>query len=220
MSAIEDISRPLTEVEVRLLKRKVSSQARRQKRYRARLAAVSLGLWAAGSALTLLADASSPVWIIVLAWAVIAALIAAWLLLEDRSRCSSRARSLEAALHRNQAHVIRIRSDQMVAFEEQEDEGACFAFQVEERIVFIAGQAFYPSARFPASDFSLVEFLDSSGGIVEMAIETSGKKLHPIRTIAADLQSKLRIPEHLEILTGRLDDIERLLAESSPDVSS
>jgi hypothetical protein len=213
MPALEDSFRPLTEAEVRLLKAKISSQARRRQRYRARIAVISLGLWAGGSVLTLVADKTLPGWIIIIVWAVIASLMAAWLLLEDRSRRSSRTGAFEDALHRNQANVIRIRSDQMVAFEEVEDEGARFAFQVEEQIVFIAGQEFYPSAKFPNSEFSLVEIIDSRGATVEMLIETTGKKLQPIRTIAAELQSKLRIPEHLQILSGRLEDIDRLLTE-------
>ncbi len=116
-------------------------------------------------------------------------------------------------MRRNQAHVIRIQSDQMVEFEEREDEGACYAFQVGDRIVFVAGQDFYPSAKFPNSDFSLVEITDSRGALVEMVIDTAGKKLQPIRTIAAELHSKLRSPEHLQSLQGRLEDIDRLLAE-------
>ncbi len=101
----------------------------------------------------------------------------------------------------------------MVVFEEQEDEGARYAFQVGDRIVFVAGQDFYPSAKFPNSDFSLVEITDSRGTLVEMIIDSAGKKLQPIRTIAAELQSKFRIPEHLQILQGKLEDIDRLLAE-------
>jgi hypothetical protein len=173
-----------------------------------------MALWAGGSALTFLTSRASSNWsIILLVWAGIAAFIAVWLLLEERSRISARTRSFEDALHRNQAHVIRIRSDQMVAFEEREDEGACYAFQVGDRIVFVSGQDFYPSAKFPNSDFSLVEIIDSRGTMVEMIIDTAGKKLQPIRTIAAELKSKLSIPEHLQILPGKLEDIDRLLAD-------
>lgn len=214
MAAIEENFRPLTEPEVRLLKGKISSQDRRQKRYRGRITKISLGLWAGGSALTLLASTTSSNWsIILIVWAGIAALIAVWLLLEERSRSSARTRSFEDALRRNQARVIRIRSDHMVEFEEQEDEGACYAFQVGDRIIFVAGQDFYASAKFPNSDFSLVEITDSRDTLVEMVIDTAGKKLQPIRTISTELQSKLRTPEHLQILQGRLEGIDRLLAE-------
>src|ERR1041384_2030312 len=115
MLALEDSFRPLTDVEARLLKTKVSSPARRHQRYRARIAVISLCLWAGGSALTLVADKTLPGWIIIAVWAVIASLMAAWLLLEDKSKRSSRTRAFEDALRHNQAHVNHIRSDQMVA---------------------------------------------------------------------------------------------------------
>lgn len=175
---------------------------------------VALILWTGGSALTLLASRATSDWpTVLLAWAGIAALIAIWALLEERSKGLARVRSYEDSLRRNEAHVIRIQSDEMVAFEEQEDEGACYAFQVGDRIVFVAGQDFYPSIKFPNSDFSLVEITDSRGTLVEMIIDSAGKKLQPIRTIAAELQSKFRVPEHLQILQGKLEDIDRLLAE-------
>ena len=210
---MQDSFRPLTKAEVRLLKGKISSQGRRRSRYRARIARVSVGLWIAGSVLTLVANqARSERVVVLIAWAAIASLIAVWLLLEDKSGRAFRVGAFEDALRRNEAHVIRIQSDQMVALDEQEDEGACFAFQVADRIVFVSGQEFYPSASFPNSDFALVEISDSRGRIVEMAIETAGKKLQPIRTIAAESKSRLQIPDHLHIILGRLDDIERLLA--------
>src|ERR1035441_5448991 len=111
MSALEETVRPLVEPERRLLKSKISSLHRRRKRYRGRLVTVALVLWAGGSGLTLLASRVASDWhIILLVWAGIAASIAAWLLLEERSRSSARTHSFEDALRRDQAHVIRIRS--------------------------------------------------------------------------------------------------------------
>src|SRR5215472_541422 len=47
-------------------------------------------------------------------------------------------RRLESALRRNQARVVRIQSTAVVEFEEEEDEGAAYAFQLEgEKIVVI-----------------------------------------------------------------------------------
>ena len=59
-----------------------------------------------------------------------------------------------------------------------EDEGACFAFQLEDRdeIVFLSGQEFYETAKFPSLDFSLVFPLDESGRRVDMLIERRGAK--------------------------------------------
>jgi len=52
----------------------------------------------------------------------------------------------------------------MVEFEEEEDEDACYAFQLDGgRILFVAGQSYYRSARFPNTDFSLVGLYDKEG---------------------------------------------------------
>ena len=172
---------------------------------------VALILWAGGSVVSLLA--SRETWQIVLpVWAGIAILIAAWGLLEDRARRRSRIHACEQALRGREVRVFRIQSAEVVAFEEEEeDEGACYAFQVADRIVFIAGQDFYASARFPNSDFSLIELSDGKANVVDSLVDTHGKRLQPTRTIAAGMKAKLRAPEHLEVLLGKLEDIERLL---------
>jgi hypothetical protein len=65
-------------------------------------------------------------------------------------------------------------------FEEIEDEGACYAFELEGgRVVFVAGQEFTESARFPSLDFSLVYPLVEQGRPVEMFIEKRGGKAAP-----------------------------------------
>ncbi len=94
-----------------------------------------------------------------------------------------------------------------------EDEGACYAFQVEaEQVLFVVGQDFYESARFPNSDFSLVHIRTESGELVEMAFVYGGSKLSPIHTVPAARKSTLQIPQHLSVINARLSDIEARLA--------
>jgi hypothetical protein len=101
----------------------------------------------------------------------------------------------------------------MVELEEVEDEGACYAFQLSgKRIVFVSGQNFYPSARFPNSDFSLVDIYGENNVLVETFIEKHGKKLRPRRKISAEVTSKMKVPDHLQVIEGKLDDLEELLA--------
>ena|SRR5215472_2164264 len=122
-------------------------------------------------------------------------------------------RRLESALQRNQARVVRIQSTAVVEFEEEEDEGAAYAFQLEgEKIVVISGQDFYPSAKFPNSDFSLVDILGEDGSVVEGTIAKQGTKLKPTRVIPAKVWRTLRVPDHLETIAGTLDHLEQLLA--------
>jgi hypothetical protein len=94
--------------------------------------------------------------------------ISVWSYLSLRPKRFADVCQIESALRRNQACVIRIQSEAMVEFEEEEDEGACYAFQLNEhRVIFVSGQDFYPSARFPNSDFSLVSIYADNNALVE-----------------------------------------------------
>ena len=194
---------------------------RREQRQRgARLAQLALALWGVGSVLTILVERADPrpiEWpIIVLVWAGISAVIVGSIVLQWRFREGprelARIRAIEDVLQRDEARETRIRSNEMVEFEEEEDEGACYAFQVTDNsMVFVSGQDFYPSAKFPNSDFSLIDIVDRDGGIIDQFVATHGKRLRPIRTIGAKLKLKLRIPDNLLVLSGKLEDLERTL---------
>jgi hypothetical protein len=122
-----------------------------------------------------------------------------------------RLRKYEGALARNEADVVHIRADEMVEIKEYEDLGACYAFQVEpDKIVFVSGQDFYASRRFPNTDFSLVTIQSQDGEILELLIDKHGDKLKPKCKIPASAWD-LGLPNHLETLQGRLDDLEKLL---------
>jgi len=162
--------------------------------------------------LTLLASSTDPR-IVVGFWLAVTLLLIAWVSFERRRASNASIGRLESALRRNKAEVVRVTSPQCLAFEEIEDEGACFAFQVEpEQVLFVVGQDFYESARFPNSDFSLVHIRTESGDLVEMPFLYSGSKLRPIRTVPARLRATLRIPEHLSLIDGTLAEIEARLA--------
>jgi len=108
----------------------------------------------------------------------------------------------------------------MVEIEEVEDEGPCYAFQVnDERIVFVEGQDFYPSARFPNTDFELVEIHDGAGKLVSMVIDKHGEKLTPLRRVSAEGQLQLYRPAHLATVPGRLVDIEDILAAPAAEAA-
>ena len=121
-------------------------------------------------------------------------------------------RGFESARRRDAAEVFEVRSSAFAELEEIEDEGACYAFQIgDDRLVFVAGQEFYPQAKFPSHDFSLVHILDERGQPAEMVIEKRGPQAAPVRVIPPATKLRLEIPEHLEVIEGRLDQIESLL---------
>ena len=89
----------------------------------------------------------------------------------------SMSRGLESALRRNTGDVYDIRATSFAEIEEIEDEGACYAFEMENGLVaFIQGHEFYDSARFPSLDFPLLYVLDETGHTVEMLIDKRGAK--------------------------------------------
>jgi hypothetical protein len=155
----------------------------------------------------------SPWYIVSAIWFGIGSVISLWNYFSEKPKERAAVELYAEALRRNQARETRIQSDEMVELEEEEDEGACYAFQLSrKRIVFVSGQDFYPSARFPNSDFSLVCVYSDKGVLVERFIEKRGKKLRPKRTISADRRTNLKVPSHLEVIEGTLDDLEKLFA--------
>ena len=206
--------RPLTPAEKRLLKAKIRSLTERIRRLPRSALAVGLAVFAALWAWTLFASDAS--WVVVSAfWLVVGSVITLWVRRDLRAegrQIEGIVRGLESALSRNAADVYDIRAKAFAELEEIEDEGACYAFELEGgRLVFITGQEFYESSGFPSLDFSLVYLLDEQDATVDMVIEKRGPKAVPAWIIAANVKRTLTVPEHLEVLDGRLDDLGVLL---------
>jgi hypothetical protein len=214
--------RSLTESERRALRAKIHAAQTRHRQVSKRApiaAAVIVGvLWV----LTLLA--SDAPWLVVTGfWLVVGGAIALWVwrdLRKDAAIGQQWTRGLESALRRAEADVYDIRASAFVELEEFEDEGACYAFALDEtRVVFISGQEFYEAARFPSLDFSLAYVLDEAGRVADMLIEKRGPRAAPARTIPFAVKHELAVPEHLEVRDIRLDELEqrlRVRVESPP----
>lgn len=211
-ASLEPRRRPLTAAEVRLLRAKTSSLRRRGPR------AYSAGLWIGIATIVVLwaltvAASDAPLLVITGFWIVAGAAIILWVrrdLGADRRTFDAIAAAHDSALRRNLADVYDIRSSGFVEFEEIEDEGACYAFQLEgtDAVVFLSGQEFYEEARFPGLDFSLVFPLDEAGRRVDMLIEKRGAKARAVRRVPRGVKERLTIPEDLQIVPGTLDDLE------------
>lgn len=222
MTELESRRRPLAAAERRLLSGKI-------RRYGAHPGAVersarlaSAGIFALLWLLTLvLTDAPWP--LVTGFWLVLGVLIHLWVLRDLRKESRhlpALVRSLEGALERDEAESFDVVAVAYAEFEELEDEGACYAFDLGDgRLVFLAGQQFYPSARFPSLDFSVVYPLDGGGRPADMWIEKRGAAFPPARIITASLKGELaeRIPLTLEVVHGRLDELEELLARRPPE---
>ena len=195
---------------MRLLRAEIADARKRHaagpRRMLVAMAAVILPLWV----LTVL---TSKLFVLpTLVWLSVAVLIGFWSARDARKSFVARVVPLENALAANRVEEIRVAAADMVEFEEIGDLGACYAFQVEpDKILIVQGQDYYATRRFPNSDFSIVAMQDSTGELREIGVHKRGDKMVPVRVISAETQKKLRFPLHLEVLQGRLADIEGIL---------
>ena len=160
--------------------------------------------------------ASDASWFVVTAfWLIVGGAITLWVRRDMGAHgrhFEGMARGLESALRRNAADVYDVRATAFAELEEIEDEGACYAFEIEEgRLAFIQGQEFYESARFPSLDFSLVYVLDEAGRTVEMFIDKRGARAAPVKRIPSAIKQRLDVPDHLEVRAGKIDNLEDIL---------
>jgi hypothetical protein len=145
---------------------------------------------------------------ILLFWSVIGALIAVPAFIQERRKVSQRLKAYDFALAANKAEELRVQSAKMWEFEEQDDEGACYAFELTSGgVVFVVGQDFYASARFPNTDFSIVEIRDPEGRILEMLIEKRGEKLAPEKRVLAREKEHIQMPDFGSIFDGTLEEV-------------
>ena len=209
-------TRQLTQTEVRALRRRMSVVSK-QRIAEGKVALVvgpviigGLWLW------TILADSDMPWLFPTIFWLAIGSLIMLLVACDIRRDATERILAFESAIEADVADDIRITSSDVLEFEELGDLGAYWAFQVEpETIVFVCGQAFYRSARFPNTDFSIVQIDDANGQLVELRIRKRGDRLGPKDVIPSSEWQTWRWPEHLEVLDGRLDEMRTLL--DAPD---
>lgn len=207
----ESARRPLKPAETRFLQAKIKNLLRRGRRtsrlYFPIVAAITIVLW-----LVTILVADAP-WLVITAFWLIAGLVLAlWVARDARKdavELQSMAQALQSALKRNAVDIYDVQAKSFVEFEEVEDEGAAYAFELEDgRVLFISGQESYPGAKFPSLDFSLVYILDETGRTVDMQIEKRGPKAAPQRLIPAMIKRRLEIPEHLETRPGGIAHLE------------
>jgi len=215
MPEISSITRPLSKVEQRLLQADLKRSQARLRSFSRRLLSAGVVIFGPLWALTVIV-AKGRLILPTAVWLVLAVAISAWTYFSETPKYAAAIRRFEDALRRNEVSEIKIQSDAFVEIEEIEDEGACYAFQLDNhQIVFVSGQDYYPSARFPNADFSIIRIFGSQESPVEEFVEKRGRKLKPKRKISAKVKSQLEIPEHLQVVQGNLDQLENLLVQSS-----
>lgn len=203
--------RALTPAERGVLSARIAHAARESQQALAK-AVISSVLVCAILALLTYITSTAPLLVIVPFWSGLAVLFTLWLGLPWHRSMNQQVAWLGDALRADRVRVNRIVSPRVVEFEEEEDEGACYAFEHgPESSVFIVGQEYYEDDDFPNSDFSLIDLLGTHGSPVDTLVETAGRKLVPERVIPAKSKHMMEIPEHLSIIRAPLEDIEQVL---------
>ena len=210
------VVRPPTAAEERLLRSTLAGKRKLLESYKRRVFIATLiicgVLWLASILASTFSKQKVSWWLITLFWLALAAVLAAWSYIPEQRRLSTELAKFEDALQTVRVIDVHVRSTRMVEFQEIEDEGACYAFQLDDGTIrFIRGQDYYASARFPNSDFSLAHLCSDQGELLECQIVKKGEKLKPIRVIPAPKKEKLNIPDHLAVIRGSVDELESLL---------
>lgn len=209
---MSQIERPLSAEEHAQLKARLTMARTESMMALAKTGAASALVCGVLAILTLFAS-SAPRAVVVGFWALLWLIFTLWIGLPWRRLMRGQARTLAEAIRTNRAREIRLQTTRVVEFEEEEDEGACYAFDHEgNAAVFIIGQEFYEDDDFPNTDFSMVEILGERGQAIDVLIVKRGRKLQPERLIAAAVKNRLELPEHLTIVPGALERIEASLS--------
>lgn len=209
---MSQIERPLSAEEHAQLKARLTMARTESMMALAKTGAASAAVCGVLAILTLFAS-SAPRAVVVGFWALLWLIFTLWIGLPWRRLMRGQARTLAEAIRTNRAREIRLQTTRVVEFEEEEDEGACYAFDHEgNAAVFIIGQEFYEDDDFPNTDFSMVEILGERGQAIDVLIVKRGRKLQPERLIAAAVKNRLELPEHLTIVPGALERIEASLS--------
>lgn len=209
---LDSTERPLTDAERAHLTARLQAARDESRHALWKTGTVSAAVCGSLMLLTLwLSDA--PRLIIVGFWAAMTLLFALWTGLPWRRLMRGQIPILEDGLRANRAREVRLRSSRCVEFEEEEDEGACYAFDIDDgsSSIFIVGQEFYEDDDFPNSDFSIVEILGTGGRPIDASLTKRGRRLKPERVIAARVKNRLELPEHLEVVHAPLAQIEAAL---------
>jgi hypothetical protein len=218
----ELIERKLNDKEIRLLELRIRGYEKQvHPLYRVILISGLLGYGTTGLIVlagNLLSANKTPFWFTLLIFAGVGTFLFVSVCL-SKLRQDKQNRVIISALsdslqNRTAAEEI-VKSDRMIEVRELEDEGACYLFEVEDRkLLLLFGQEYYPGTKFPSTDFSLIQILDSKKNTVEFFIEKRGEKLKPYRTISSRDRFKQIIPYDQKFINCGIDELEEHLTQN------
>ena len=199
--------RRLNDKEVRYLRNQRSVQVRRRRSLWRRSLSGYIVIFGGLALLTYWAEIKNPK-IIFSLWGILGAAISIPSFIDEWRRLSRCISDFDHALAQGICEELVINSVRMWEFEEDDDEGACYAFELATGgVIIVCGQDFYPGARFPNTDFSIIEIRDRKQNVLEMIVEKRGKKMIPERRVSAQEKKSIAIPEHGTLFPGSLEAV-------------
>lgn len=218
----ELVERELNTREIRLLKSKVRRYEKEVRpAYRVALVAGLLGYGVAGLIVlagNLLSKDKTPLWFTLLILVGVGTFLFVSVsrgLLKQNKHVRRMVCVIHDALEHGSVREEIVRSDRMIEVEELEDEGACYLFEVEDRkLLLLFGQEYYSGPKFPSTDFSLVEILDSRKNFVDLFVDKRGEKLKPYKMISAKSRLKHLIPYDHKFIDCGIGELEEHLTKS------
>ena len=203
--------RPLSDDERRHLTERLANARRESSMALVKTGAAGALVCGALALATLLAS-DAPRVVILAFWSVLWIVLTLWIGMPWRKLMRGQIPVFEEALGVNRAREIRLQSDRVVEFEEEEDEGACYAFEHDATSsIFVVGQEFYEDDDFPNSDFSMTEILGERGQPIDVVLTKRGRKLQPERVIPASIKNTLQLPDTLAVVPAPVDRVENAL---------
>jgi hypothetical protein len=164
-----------------------------------------------------MAASTAPWWVIVPFWSGLVVIFTLWIGLPWHRLMTQQVASLSDALRTSRARVTEVHSSRVVEFEEEEDEGACWAFEHGRGAsLFVVGQEFYEDDDFPNSEFAIVDLLGSRGQTVDSLLMKTGRKLTPERVVPASVKRLVAIPDSFTIVDAPIEDVENRLDRLRP----
>ena len=212
----EQITRALNDNEIHYLNSKINELLLKERPFSSIILIKSVIGFGIAALLCLLGYFTSrdkpPVWFVLFIFFLPGTIIAIWLIkdsLKGQKFIKQKISNFKDAIINDKVKEERIQSERMVEIHEFEDEGACYLFEVEPKKLFLLfGQQYYATSKFPSSDFSLIDILDSRGNSIDSIIQNNGTKLKPYRVIDSKDKIKDMINYESKFIDCGIDDID------------
>lgn len=185
------IKRQLNRKELRSLDREIGFSKKRYRRDLWFLGIPTL-LFLVAIPVILFTDTKEPKWIFLLLAAALYFAVGPGVSGKSFIRERRRLKEYDLLRVRNEVTVFEVRSSRYYFFDEEEDEGVFYLFEVApDELLFFGGQDYYPTRQFPSNEFEIVLGYSGGGELLLMEIYSTGEKITPLKKISGAEKQQL-----------------------------